>query len=113
MVDLSSALAVPQLQLTLTSFQLIWNIPSQPCWERFGVSLPLSQYGIEHNAQEKFLGEKIALFYNLGDFPRLKRKVNGSFSDFNGGIPQLGNLTRHLGKTVQDLQSSLPLDFSG
>ena len=114
MVGASAAIATTtQLALTLTSFRLIWNVPSQACQKDFGIALPLSPYGIEENVGQEFVGETIALFYNLGEFPRLIKEANGSYTSVNGGIPQLANLTAHLESILHDLSSSLPENFSG
>ena len=114
MVGASAAIATTtQLALTLTSFRLIWNVPSQACQKDFGIALPLSPYGIEENVGQEFVGETIALFYNLGEFPRLIKEANGSYTSVNGGIPQLANLSAHLESILHDLSSSLPENFSG
>ncbi|OWA54211.1 Hyaluronidase [Hypsibius exemplaris] len=105
---------LPQLLLSLTtSFQLIWNVPSQPCEKDFGVALHLGQYGFVYNIHQTFIGEKIGLFYNLGKFPRFVKNLAGRRIAINGGIPQLGDLKLHLAKVHEDVTQATDEDFSG
>uniref|UniRef100_A0A0B7A2C8 Hyaluronidase n=1 Tax=Arion vulgaris TaxID=1028688 RepID=A0A0B7A2C8_9EUPU len=89
-------------------FLVIWNHPTSSCKAK-GIDLNFEEWGIVDNSKDAFIGEQIALFYDLGQYPR--------FSDsriVNGGIPQLGNLTYHLQKVDTDLNSIIPsASFSG
>ncbi|KAI7797604.1 hyaluronidase-3, partial [Triplophysa rosa] len=75
-------------------FSVIWNMPTARCQRRYGVSLPLRQYNIIHNSEQRFLGPNISIFYQrrLGLYPYINRKG----SKINGGLPQQGYLKSHL-----------------
>uniref|UniRef100_A0A0C9S359 Hyaluronidase n=1 Tax=Biomphalaria glabrata TaxID=6526 RepID=A0A0C9S359_BIOGL len=89
-------------------FVIVWNHPSTACEDR-GYHLNFQDWGIIDNKNDKFMGEQISLFYNLGSFPSYHGNVT-----INGGIPQLANETYHLSKTQNDIKSTLPSsNFSG
>lgn len=92
-------------------FPVVWNMPTRRCHHRYGVSLPLEQYGITHNPKEHFLGPEVSLFYKqrLGLYPYL----TPSGSPVNGGIPQLADLKAHLSLTGEQLDAFLSQDFAG
>ncbi|KAM9475841.1 hyaluronidase-1-like [Clarias gariepinus] len=92
-------------------FSVVWNMPTSKCQKVFGVSLPLHQHGIIHNANERFRGENISLFYErkLGLYPFITRDG----SSVNGGIPQKGDLGHHLKLSQKQIQSLLLRSFSG
>ncbi|XP_036435015.1 hyaluronidase-3 [Colossoma macropomum] len=92
-------------------FSVVWNMPTARCERRFGVSLPLQQYGIMHNPGQRFLGENISLFYErrLGLYPYINRQGE----QVNGGIPQLGFLEAHLLVSKGQLQVLMRRNFSG
>lgn len=92
-------------------FPVVWNMPTRRCHDRYGVSLPLEQYGITHNPKEHFLGSEVSLFYKqrLGLYPYL----TPSGSPVNGGIPQLADLKAHLSLTEEQLEEALSQNFAG
>ncbi|KAG9270918.1 hyaluronidase-1-like isoform X1 [Astyanax mexicanus] len=92
-------------------FTVVWNMPTARCQRRYGVSLPLQEFGIVHNAGERFMGENISLFYKqrLGLYPY----VNRQGANVHGGIPQLGDLRAHLNLTKRQVQQSMQSGFSG
>lgn len=92
-------------------FPVVWNMPTRRCHHRYGVSLPLEQYGISHNPKEHFLGPEVSLFYKqrLGLYPYL----TPSGLPVNGGIPQLADLKAHLSLTGEQLEAALSQDFAG
>ncbi|KAI4883095.1 hypothetical protein NFI96_011973 [Prochilodus magdalenae] len=95
----------------MQGFLVVWNMPTARCERRFGISLPLQQYGIIHNPGQRFLGKNISLFYErrLGLYPRINRMGE----HVNGGIPQLADLKTHLAVTKEQLQSFLGRSFNG
>lgn len=92
-------------------FSVVWNMPTSKCEREFGVSLSLQQHGIIHNAEQRFRGEKITLFYErqLGLYPYISRKG----LSVNGGIPQRGNFDRHLALSEGQIRSLMQRNFSG
>ena len=73
-------------------FNVYWNIPSWNC-PKLGIDLELEKYGILHNDKQSWNGSVINIFYSLvnGHWPYYK-----DTKAINGGIPQLGNITKHL-----------------
>lgn len=98
---------------SLLSFQIIWNVPSQPCLEKFKIDLNLSAYRVIQNENRKFIGDRIALFYDLGIFPEFVRNEGGNLVAINGGIPQKGDIILHLEKVRNDIAALARDDFSG
>lgn len=94
------------------SFTLVWNVPSQPCSQKFGIDLNIGKYGIQFNKDQNFMGEVVSLFYNLGTFPRFAPSSPNPVP-VNGGIPQLGNLSLHLRKVHDDITKLTQKNFSG
>ncbi|KAF7695497.1 hyaluronidase-3 [Silurus meridionalis] len=92
-------------------FSVVWNMPTSKCKNVFDVSLPLKQYGIIHNAEQRFRGESISLFYErrLGLYPYIDRE---GFS-VNGGVPQRGDLENHLEMSEAQIRSLIQRSFSG
>ncbi|KAH9489640.1 hypothetical protein Btru_045545 [Bulinus truncatus] len=82
-------------------YVVVWNHPSVSC-ESKGDHINFEKWGIVDNEGDKFIGEQISLFYNLGSFP----SYHGNLS-YNGGIPQLANKTYHLYKTQADIKATL------
>ncbi|XP_022241239.1 hyaluronidase-like isoform X2 [Limulus polyphemus] len=90
-------------------FSVVWNIPSDKC-HSFGCFLNLSYYDIISNLNENFTGNSINIFYNIGLFPY----IDDNNQWFNGGLPQLGNLTHHLEIVKRDVEETIPKrDFCG
>uniref|UniRef100_A0A8C1LMQ5 Hyaluronidase n=1 Tax=Cyprinus carpio TaxID=7962 RepID=A0A8C1LMQ5_CYPCA len=92
-------------------FSVIWNIPTARCQRRYGVSLPLRQFNIIHNSQQRFQGQNISIFYQrrLGLYPYINRQ--GSM--VNGGLPQQGSLMTHLSLAEAQINEVLTHTFSG
>ncbi|XP_059172888.1 hyaluronidase conohyal-P1-like [Physella acuta] len=100
----SAPLILPNLP-----FFVVWNHPTESCRAK-GIDLNLDKWGIIDNTGDKFLGQSISLFYNLGLWPY----YSGNETAHNGGIPQLGNLSEHIRKVQADVESTLPdKTFSG
>lgn len=95
-------------------FKVYWNIPTQQCVRnyRHDFTKLLSAYGVIVNNDDKFQGNKITVFYEpqLGLYPRILR--NGTL--VNGGIPQSGDLSKHLERSTQDILNTIPdKNFNG
>lgn len=82
-------------------FDVIWNVPSEKCYTRYGVDLPLSEFNIRSNRNQSFSGDLVTLFNEPtpGLYPHFL--PNGTAQ--NGGLPQLVNHTKHLMKTKLDI----------
>ncbi|XP_058640180.1 hyaluronidase-3 isoform X3 [Onychostoma macrolepis] len=92
-------------------FSVIWNIPTARCQRRYGVSLPLRQFNIIHNSQQRFQGQNMSIFYQrrLGLYPYINRQG----SKVNGGLPQQGSLKAHLSLAEAQINEVLRHTFSG
>lgn len=63
----------------------------------------LTDYGIIQNTADKFQGDRIAIMYDPGYYPAI---IDGKFR--NGGVPQEGNLSKHLVLFKKDLEKAVP-----
>ncbi|KAF4072467.1 hypothetical protein AMELA_G00263350 [Ameiurus melas] len=92
-------------------FSVVWNMPTSKCKRVFGVSLPLQQHGIISNAEQRFTGENISLFYEcrLGLYPY----ITHDGLSVNGGIPQKGNLDGHLALSEGQINALMWNSFNG
>lgn len=92
-------------------FQVIWNVPTARCQRRYGVPLPLQQYDIIHNSQQRFQGQNMSIFYQrrLGLYPYISREG----LKVNGGLPQEGYLKAHLSLAEAEIREKLRSSFSG
>ncbi|XP_066543131.1 hyaluronidase PH-20-like [Amia ocellicauda] len=85
-----------------TPFAFIFNAPSDPCSEKHDISLDLSQFSAVSSPAASAIDQPLTLFYNnrLGLYPF----VNEQTAELhNGGIPQDGNLQRHLEQAAEDI----------
>lgn len=92
-------------------FAVLWNIPSSRCQRRFGVGLPLADYGIVENRGGRFAGQNITIFYKnkFGLYPY----ISPQGVPHNGGIPQRAPLRAHLARVAGDVRLRLRPAFSG
>ncbi|NWH68377.1 HYAL3 protein, partial [Geococcyx californianus] len=92
-------------------FSVVWNIPSGRCQRRFGVGLPLGDYGIVENQDGHFAGQNITIFYKnkFGLYPYISRQG----VPHNGGIPQRMPLGAHLARVAEDIHHLLRPTFHG
>ncbi|KAL6259874.1 hypothetical protein P5V15_009784 [Pogonomyrmex californicus] len=95
-------------------FDVYWNVPSFLC-HKYNVTFEnLKDFGIRQNAMDKFRGEQIAILYDPGMFPALLTDRAGVVTKRNGGVPQEGDLTKHLEVFREDLIKQIPDgSFSG
>ncbi|XP_078270819.1 hyaluronidase-4-like [Rhinoraja longicauda] len=91
-------------------FQVYWNVPTSRCSTHRGVNLHLADFGIVTNTKEKFIGEKITIFYagRLGIYPSYQHG-----GPENGGLPQNTSLEAHLRRARVDIDNFLPEDYEG
>ncbi|KAM6248187.1 hyaluronidase-3 isoform 2-T2 [Spheniscus humboldti] len=92
-------------------FTVVWNVPASRCQRRFGVGLPLSDYGIVENQDGRFAGQNITIFYKnkFGLYPYLSQQGIPR----NGGIPQRVPLGTHLARAARDIRLLLRPAFRG
>ncbi|XP_050168769.1 hyaluronidase-3-like isoform X2 [Myiozetetes cayanensis] len=92
-------------------FAVVWNVPTGRCQRRFGVALPLSDYGIVENQGGHFRGQNITIFYKnkFGLYPYLSQQGVPR----NGGIPQCVPLSAHLARVAEDIHLLLRPAFHG
>ncbi|XP_076763693.1 hyaluronidase [Xylocopa sonorina] len=96
-------------------FKVYWNVPTFMC-HKYGFDFHevSSKYGIAQNSMDAFRGEEIAILYDPGMFPALLKGSNGEVVTRNGGVPQEGNLTRHLELFRENLLKQIPSEtFQG
>ncbi|KAG9460667.1 hypothetical protein GDO78_020311, partial [Eleutherodactylus coqui] len=105
-------LASPTTLLPGRPFITVWNAPTSPCWEKYGVSLDLDPFDIVANENQSFVGSEMVIFYNsqLGLYPYYDSNGN----PVNGGTPQNASVTEHLKQAFEDLNSTIvSSDFKG
>lgn len=92
-------------------FAVVWNVPTGRCQHRFGVGLPLSDYGIVENRGGHFAGQNITIFYKnkFGLYPYLSQQG----VPHNGGIPQRVSLKAHINRVTEDIRLLLKPAFHG
>ncbi|XP_061689628.1 hyaluronidase-2 [Syngnathoides biaculeatus] len=85
-----------------TPVLLVWNAPTQDCFPRHGVTLPLEQFDIVASPNEGFVRQNVTIFYKerLGLYPYYERDGTA----VNGGLPQLASLTEHYEKMPEGVQ---------
>ncbi|CAH1118722.1 unnamed protein product [Phaedon cochleariae] len=94
--------------------KVYWNIPTFQCdYHQLNFTGLATKYGIIQNEKDRFHGDQINILYDPGDFPAILK--NGSASVLrNGGVPQAGNLTKHLEIFAAFLDELIPDDeFAG
>ncbi|XP_068670719.1 hyaluronidase-1-like [Montipora capricornis] len=93
-------------------FITVWNTPTDHCAPDWNVSLDLDAFDFVVNRNQTWCGEYIAIFYKtqLGLYPYFDNDGEA----VNGGLPQLGNLSKHFMKVEEDIQRVIPdPDFQG
>uniref|UniRef100_A0A8C7A2U0 Hyaluronidase n=1 Tax=Neovison vison TaxID=452646 RepID=A0A8C7A2U0_NEOVI len=94
------------------SFLWAWNIPSEGCAVNFNVHLDLNLFSLVGSPRKNARGQNITIFYNnrLGYYPYIEDKT-GKVMD--GGLPQTGNLIKHLAKVRKDIDHYIDVDMTG
>ncbi|XP_014293950.1 hyaluronidase [Halyomorpha halys] len=97
------------IKLKKDFFSIYWNIPTAMC-QKYGINFSdLNDHGILQNGNDEFVGEKITILYDPGFFPAM---LNRSIR--NNGIPQEGDLKKHLILFEKELETAIPeKNFSG
>ena len=67
-----------------------------------------THWGIVQNSGDVFRGNHMVILYDPGEFPALLHDENGKLQFRNGGVPQEGNLTRHLSKLRAQIDELVP-----
>ncbi|KAJ6667690.1 hypothetical protein lerEdw1_016011 [Lerista edwardsae] len=92
-------------------FVVVWNVPTARCQERFGITLPLGDFGIVENNGNVFLGQNMTIFYKnqFGLYPYISPEGEWHY----GGIPQNVHLNAHLEKASKEITELLHHNFHG
>ncbi|XP_011301680.1 hyaluronidase-like [Fopius arisanus] len=95
-------------------YKVYWNVPTFMC-HKYGMNFEEVQndYGIIQNKNDKFRGEKMAIIYDPGSFPAILKSSNGSMYLRNGGVPQEGDLQKHLDLFKIHVNEQLSDNFEG
>ena len=106
-----TALALAPARTAATPFEVVWNAQwPELCPDAHAAPDALSRFGITANEHNAFNGDAITILYNhpgnitLGDWPC----VGDGGTEYNGGIPQLGNLSKHLAAVKRDVEAAFP-----
>ncbi|KAK5638211.1 hypothetical protein RI129_012506 [Pyrocoelia pectoralis] len=93
------------------AFKTYWNIPTFQCANyQLGFDKLAAKYGILQNENDAFRGDRIALLYDPGLYPAIL--PNGDLE--NGGVPQEGDLVKHLQVFEDDINRLIPdVNFAG
>jgi hyaluronoglucosaminidase len=89
-------------------FVAVWLGKTERCWDEYHLNLSLGLYDIVHNENETWWGEYIVTMGKIGLYPYIDTKSRYPGRSYNGGIPQLGNLTAHLAQVEVDIQEKIP-----
>ncbi|KAL7039663.1 hypothetical protein ACKWTF_000062 [Chironomus riparius] len=77
----------------VSSMEVYWNIPSFMCRKHnILFNNTVTSFGIKQNDYDNFQGDIISIMYDPGMFPALGNNLERR----NGGIPQEGDIVRHL-----------------
>jgi len=91
------------------NLQVFWNVPTFMC-HRYGLDFSEvhTRWGIVQNSGDVFRGDNMVILYDPGEFPALLHDKHGQLKFRNGGVPQEGNLTRHLNKLKTQIDELVP-----
>ncbi|XP_031331462.1 hyaluronidase-like [Photinus pyralis] len=92
-------------------FITYWNLPTFQCARyKLGFDELAMKYNIIQNKNDTFRGDRIALLYDPGLFPAILPTDELK----NGGVPQEGDLARHLRAFEEDIARLIPdANFAG
>ncbi|PNF39592.1 Hyaluronidase [Cryptotermes secundus] len=92
-----------------TDFRVFWNVPTFMC-HRYGMNFSdvHSRWGIVQNHGDLFRGDRMVILYDPGEFPALLQDKRGNLQFRNGGVPQEGDLARHLSKLRAQVDELVP-----
>lgn len=102
---IGSVLAMLLESAVVSAFEVYWNIPSFMCKKhQINFKNIVSSYGIIQNEEDNFQGQKITILYDPGFFPALGTNNERR----NGGVPQEGNITKHLEIYRENINELVP-----
>ncbi|KAF4525057.1 hypothetical protein B566_EDAN001971 [Ephemera danica] len=119
-------LAIPLTATADVPFDVYWNVPTFMC-HKYGINFDVSKYGITQNSRDQWIGDKVLILYDPGMFPAfltdepLGEEDGGWLTSFqkqsnvvarNGGIPQLGDLDKHIRELRKLVDEQVPRDFA-
>lgn len=107
--SIAAVLALPPTEVPLIQdypFVAIWNAPTKVC-ERLDIPLDTAAFQAV-TTPAAVPGQFLSLFYEnrLGLYP----KVGSRQKIYNGGVPQSGNLTRHLAQARAQIDNIIAKD---
>ncbi|XP_078696188.1 hyaluronidase-1-like isoform X1 [Branchiostoma floridae x Branchiostoma belcheri] len=94
-------------------FNIVWNVPSRVCANKFGVEISLDGYEIVYNPGHEWNGTYVTIFYarDLGLYPSIHEHTG---EETNWGLPQKADLQDHLAKATDDVYRLIPdADYRG
>uniref|UniRef100_A0A3B5QJF9 Hyaluronidase n=1 Tax=Xiphophorus maculatus TaxID=8083 RepID=A0A3B5QJF9_XIPMA len=85
---------------------LAWNVPTQDCGSRHGVSLQLDQFQIVASSSQTLVRQNLTFFYpdRLGLYPYFKTDA----TPVRGGLPQAASLSQHLREMQKNVDKYIP-----
>ncbi|XP_075715524.1 hyaluronidase PH-20 [Rhinoderma darwinii] len=83
-------------------FVAIWNSPTELCMKKYRIPIDVSLFEIVGSTLPSATSQNITLFYTdrLGYYPYIDTATAISY---NGGIPQMSNMEKHLKKAREDI----------
>ncbi|XP_072291639.1 hyaluronidase-5-like [Eucyclogobius newberryi] len=93
-------------------FLFMWNVPSELCEVRFGVTLDLSHFHLISSTLKAATNQPISIFYTdrYGIFPYIDEDTGEMYDD---GLPQLVDLKEHRDHAEDDIEYYIPVDNPG
>lgn len=99
-----------------SEFKVFWNIPSIICTSKFNISFTnvADDFRFTQNDDDVFEGDEVTIMYNPGLFPKVQNAPNtrpfntSTLRLINGGIPQAGDINRHLFALNHRIEKSIP-----
>ncbi|XP_017783797.1 PREDICTED: hyaluronidase A-like [Nicrophorus vespilloides] len=106
---------IQKIEIPSKPFTVYWNSPTFQCKShKIYFEDLLNKFRIVQNKNGEFIGEKITILYDPGNFPAILTDQNGKQFLRNGGVPQEGNLTDHLNHFEERIYRDFPdEDFNG
>ncbi|XP_075199589.1 hyaluronidase PH-20-like [Anomaloglossus baeobatrachus] len=88
-------------------FVAIWNAPTELCMRKYRIPIDVSLFETVGSTLPTATSQNITLFYTdrLGFYPYIDPVTGISY---NGGIPQMSNMEKHLKKAGEDILYYIP-----
>jgi hyaluronoglucosaminidase len=96
--------------LSVSAYDIVWNAQWPELCPQTAPADALTNFGIRVNEGNAFNGKVVSTLYNhagnftIGAWP----SIDASGVEYNGGIPQLGNMTMHLAQVKADVEALFP-----